>query len=420
MLTRFFYFTRELLIQPRVCRLLLCCLLSLAHIPAATALVIASNPLNGSQREAIYPLITKFRALHPDIPVVLKASEHETYKAKLDQRLSSPYADIYFWFGGNRLKQFAEGGKILNLDDFWQHNQWSERFTRASKTAVSYAGKTYGVPLYYYQWGIYYRASVFSKHGLTPPETWKDLERIADELLKKGITPFTLGSRDHWPVAGWFDYLNLRLNGMDFHQKLLTGKASFMDARISAVFELWQSIRDKGYFIRTHADNDWRGALPFIYHERAAMMLMGNFFLSAVPENLQDDFRFTPFPTINADIPRYEEAPVDILIVSAMTNVKQEVDVFLGFIAQPENQSALARAMNMIPTNQLSDVGDNIHLIAGAELLKSAEGVTQFFDRDTPTEFAEPAMAVLAEFVSGTLTAIQAQQALNKLAQQHL
>ena len=30
-----------------------------------------------------------------------------------------------------------------------------------------------------------------------------------------------------WVASGWFDYLNLRINGAEFHRDLLAGKHSF-------------------------------------------------------------------------------------------------------------------------------------------------------------------------------------------------
>jgi multiple sugar transport system substrate-binding protein len=107
-------------------------------------------------------------------------------------------------------------------------------------------------------------------------------------------------------------------------------------------------------------------------------------------------------------------------MVAAKTQRIQEVEKFLQFIARPENQSSMARAMEMIPTNQHSDVGTNENIVQGADMLKRADGVTQFFDRDSNSEFAVPAMAILAEFASARLGINETQKALDKLAKQYL
>lgn len=381
----------------------------------ALSLTIASNPVNGEQRVAIQNLIQKFQNDHPNIPIKLRASEHESYKENIEYYLQRGSSDVFFWFGGNRLRQFVTKGLVLNIDPLWQQKELSKSFTKAAGTAITHNGKAWGLPLYYYQWGIYYRQSFFNEAKLSPPRTWQELEALASKLLARNIAPFTLASKDKWPVAGWFDYLNLRSNGMDFHIQLLSGNASFLDDRVSAVFNLWQKMLDRGYFIDTHDDNDWKSAIPYLYHKKAAMMLMGNFFLSAVPEALRDDFSFIPFPQINPEIPSYEEAPVDILIISANTKNPEDAIQFLEFMATAKSQENLAQPMNMIPTNINSQVGTDKNIIAGADLLKAAHGVTQFFDRDTNDLFAVPAMSILADFVSGDLSAAEAQKDLELL-----
>ena len=36
-----------------------------------------------------------------------------------------------------------------------------------------------------------------------------------------------------WVASGWFDYLNLRINGAQFHRELLAGKHSFDAAEVA-------------------------------------------------------------------------------------------------------------------------------------------------------------------------------------------
>ena len=43
-------------------------------------------------------------------------------------------------------------------------------------------------------------------------------------LKKNGITPITIGTKFLWTAGGWFDYLNLRINGYQFHMDLTAGK----------------------------------------------------------------------------------------------------------------------------------------------------------------------------------------------------
>lgn len=50
---------------------------------------------------------------------------------------------------------------------------------------------------------------------------------MCETLKNAGITPITIGAANKWTSAAWFDYLNLRINGLDYHQRLLQGEIPF-------------------------------------------------------------------------------------------------------------------------------------------------------------------------------------------------
>ena len=99
-------------------------------------------------------------------------------------------------------------------------------------------GKQWGVPLTYYQWGVYYRTDIFKKYGLGEPRSIADLMHICNTLKQNGVTPFTIGTKYLWTAAGWFDFLNLRVNGYGFHMSLMDGNISYEDSRLDKVFEI--------------------------------------------------------------------------------------------------------------------------------------------------------------------------------------
>ncbi|SAK77756.1 extracellular solute-binding protein [Caballeronia temeraria] len=73
----------------------------------------------------------------------------------------------------------------------------------------------------YHSWGLFYRKYLFQTVGISEePKTWDQLMDTCKKLKAAGITPFSVGGRDAWTLAGWFDYLDLRLNGNAFRQQL--------------------------------------------------------------------------------------------------------------------------------------------------------------------------------------------------------
>lgn len=377
------------------------CLLANLSVGHSNELVIAANPVDGEQRFAFHYQIESFQQANPDITVKLNAFEHESFKTSVENKIGTDQVigDVLFWFGGASLRHFADQAWLVDISNLWQTEQWHQRFSQSAKQAVTRNNQQYGLPLYYYQWGIYYRKSIFKELKIATPRTWDEFIRVGETLSKAGIVPITLGSKNHWTAAGWFDYLNLRLNGLDFHLELLNGCIDFNDKRVADVFEHLQVLSKKRYFLEDAPFLDWKNALPYLYHSKSAMMLMGNFFLSSVPESIRPDIGFFPFPSINPEQPLYENAPVDVLILPTHGKNKENAARFLRHMAQADVQSALAKSMDMIPTNKKAALADDEQIRQGAELLGKAKGLAQFFDRDTPPEFAKKAMPLISQFI---------------------
>ena len=68
-------------------------------------------------------------------------------------------------------------------------------------------------------------------------------------LQAAGVQPITLGNKYLWPAAGWFDYLNMRLNGPLFHLNLTSGRVAMTDARVLEVLRVWdRDLLAPGFF----------------------------------------------------------------------------------------------------------------------------------------------------------------------------
>ncbi len=92
-------------------------------------------------------------------------------------------------------------------------------------------GKQWGVPYTYYQWGVYYRKDIFDQYGLSEPATWAEEKANCQTLLDNGVKCYTIGTKFLWTAGGWFDYLNMRTNGYDFHARLTAGEESWTVGR---------------------------------------------------------------------------------------------------------------------------------------------------------------------------------------------
>ncbi len=355
------------------------------------------------QSKAFADLSRAFARVYPDTEIVWKYYEENEYKKGMDFWLSqqSP-VDVLYWQGGERLRHYAKKGYLEALDHLWQEQGFDLSVSSNTRSVVSWQGSIYAIPYSYYHWGIYYRKSLFAKYHLAPPANWEDLLSLCSTLRQKNIAPFTIGTKNRWPATAWFDYLNLRINGLAFHLALTRGEQSFVDKRVEAVFEHWQTLLNHQCFIdnRVHDQWDWSDSLTPLYRKKAAMVLMGNFFVSTLTPSMAQDIGFFRFPVIDPAVPRYEEAPTDVFILPRNSPNKEMAKRFLAFIGQASVQSDLNQRVGKLSTHLKAESGNNDLLNEGLTLLGSAAGITQFFDRDAPKMLGDEANRLFAEFMT--------------------
>ncbi len=374
---------------------------SILGAPAmAGDLSIIFDDLNPAPKAGFEAAVEKFKAANPDINVTVSINDREAHKTAIRNFLSAEAPDVTSWYPGNRMAPFVNAGQFEDVSDLWEAEGFSDSLA-STKSAMTIDGKQWGVPYTYYQWGMYYRADIFAEHGIEPPKTWEELLAASAKLKEAGITPITIGTKNLWPAAGVFDYLNLRTNGYDVHNDLTAGKIKYTDPRIVDVFEKWRELVEPGYFIENHATMSWQDAMAAFIKGEAAMYVMGNFAVESMRDGgLSDDqIDYFPFPEITPGVARAEEAPTDAFFIPANAKNKEDARKFLAFIAQPDIQTEWNETIGQLPINKNSSVGDDKFLQKGFETLSSASGLAQFFDRDAPAEMAKAGMEGFQEFM---------------------
>ena len=360
-----------------------------------------SNPAPRATMEA---MIARFGALHPDLEIETTIIDREAYKTQIRNFLTADAPDVATWYAANRMRPYVSAGLFEDVSDLWQEPEIAENLA-STKGAMTIDGKQWGVPYTYYQWGVYYREDIFNELGLQEPATWEEEKANCAKIVASGRACYTIGTKYLWTAGGWFDYLNLRTNGFDFHMALTQGEVEWTDDRVRAVFAKWRELIDMGAFIANHQTYSWQEALPFIVNGEAAAYLMGNFSVAPMREaGLTDDrLDFYQFVEITPGVAKAEDAPTDTFHIPANAKNKEAAREFLRYVVSAENQTIINNGQNLgqLPVNAKSAIDDDEFLRQGFEMLSrnSPGGVAQFFDRDAPAEMAKVAMEGFQEFM---------------------
>ena len=332
-------------------------------------------------------------------PVTLNTIAIETFRAQLPTYLNSGNPpDVLTWYAGSVARDYASKGFLLDLSDLWTGNGPCADFSPALKELSTNDGKQIFVPTNWYWWGLFYKKSAFQEWGVRPAETWDEFITLCKTIKSKGVHPLTMGTGStQWVASGWFDYLNLRVNGADFHRELLAGKHSFDDPKVKTVMDHYRQILE---FIDPKGRSySWQDAVTPLNAKKAGMYLIGAFITTAMPG---DDLDFFRVPVIDKNVPLAEEAPTDGYFASAKSRNTQGAKDLIGYLAAPEQQQKfieLSKSSNL-PTSSKVDTTKFSPLVQkGIKMLGESASLTQFFNRDSSDQLQTVADTALTKFL---------------------
>ena len=364
---------------------------------------IVSDMSNPAPRAVMETLAADFDALHPDLTIELEIVDREAWKTQIRNALSANPPDVVNWYAATRMTPYVDAGLFMDISDLWDDPAMAG--LSSTKGAMTLNGAQWGVPYTYYQWGVYYRKDIFEELGLSEPATWDEEIANCQAIIDSGRKCYTIGSKFLWTAGGWFDYINSRTNGYDFHIALANGEIEWTDDRVRETFANWQQLIDMGAFVEDHQSYSWQEALPFMVDGEAASYLMGNFAVAAMRDGglTDDQLDFYQFPQINPDVAPAEDAPTDTFHIPSGAQNVEAAKAFLLYVTSPDVQSAIngGDALGQLPVNADASVSDDKFIQEGFDMLSNnaGGGIMQFFDRDFPAEMASVGMEGLQEFM---------------------
>jgi multiple sugar transport system substrate-binding protein len=367
--------------------------------PASKEVTVGSNASDAVPKKAYQEVFAGFNKA-TGLTAKVNTVDHNTFQEQINSYLQGRPDDMFMWFAGYRMQFFAERGLATPISDVWE--KVGGNFTDALKGAsTGLDGKQYFIPFYYYPWAFFYRKSVFEKGGYQPAKSWDELVALSKQMQKDGLTPIAFADKDGWPAMGTFDYLNMRINGYDFHINLMGGKEAWTDPKVLKVFDTWRELvpyQQEGALGRT-----WQEAAQSLAQKKSAMYVLGMFVGQQFPDADREDLDFFAFPEVDSTIGTDSvEAPIDGFMLAKQLKNEEGAKKLLEYLAGTEAvETYLKSDPNNIAANTKADTSAYSPLQKKAvELIGSAAHISQFLDRDTRPDFASTVMIPsLQEFI---------------------
>lgn len=361
-------------------------------------LTVISERSNPKTREVLAKLAADFEK-GTGVAVTVNNMDSEAHKTAIRNYLVASPPDICFWYSGNRMRSFVKRGLFEDISDLFAKEKYKEVLGVAAN-AVTVDGKQYGLPTSALPWGLFYRKDVFAENGLSVPKTWAEMKSMGEAAKAKGLVPIAMGTKDMWPAAGWFDHMNLRINGLDKHLALMNGDMSYLDPSLTPVFDRWEELIKANFFLPNATSYGWQQAGAFLVQKKAAMMDLAPFVSGIFPEAEKSQLGFALFPEIVPGVGPYEDIAYNSMHIPSGSQNKQLAREFLAFVYKPENLAELLRHESGIPPRTDMKANPDPLLDQVRAALRPIKGAAQYYDRDTDPDMAQIGLNGFQEFMA--------------------
>ncbi len=234
-----------------------------------------------------------------------------------------------------------------------------------------------------------------------PPNSWESLLRACRTLSDAGIIPIT-NSAAAWtpPNARWFSILDLRLNGFDFHQRLLAGEISFEDPRVRNVFNHWLEMLDAGCFAPADEPGSWFEAVNQISDGRAAMFNIGEWLYEFITPEVKQKLDFFRFPSLNAEVDDGEIALVYGAYIPAGAVYPEAGRAFIHYLLSEQGlQMNIDEVGRLIPIHRIPADAFPTYQQKGLSFIQDSPHLAELFELNAfKGQMATQGLSELATF----------------------
>lgn len=260
---------------------------------------------------------------------IVNASAFGDFQSGLAQYLTTAPDDVFVLPDGENLRFSVKNGLLGRLD-------------RAADTvATSQSG--HFAPLTVTPHVVLLRRSVWSAKGWKQPTTVTDLVRLGAVIKRAGLVPLAFAGTDPAAASAVFDQLDLALNGIAFHRRLLQHTESWRSPEVTRVLALWRQIRTVQD--PAAAKLDQRSALAKVVSGQAAMVLISTDALGSVLQRSDaDDFDFFAFPSATGAAPVAVVALTEGIVLSRPGGYSSAGRSLAGFLTTEQARRDVSTA----------------------------------------------------------------------------
>ena len=199
-------------------------------------------------------LVAAYNALNTGVTVKLDTRPAGTdgdnaVKTKL---ATGDMAEVFAYNSGSLMAALDPAKNLVPLTS----ESYMSTFEDSFKTAVTYKGQIYGIPMgNALGGGILYNKKVFAKLGLSVPKTWADFMANNAKIKAAGIDPVIQTYGDTWTSQLFVlaDFHNVTAAQPDWADKYTANQAKYVNQPALAGFQRLEAVSKAGYLNKDFA-----------------------------------------------------------------------------------------------------------------------------------------------------------------------
>jgi raffinose/stachyose/melibiose transport system substrate-binding protein len=246
-----------------------------ASKPVELALLDSFLPnLSESYNVSLNVKIKDFEAKHPEVKLIRDQSSSDVLDTKVPTLGAANQLPDLFAARSSWTPKFADASEVLSIETLLKDNKaFMDGFIPGMLNDFQYKNAHYGIPWQAMPISVmYYNMNLLKKVGITKaPATFEEMLAAIKKLKAAGITPIAMGDKGKWQSRLLFSGLNVRTAGVDYLEKLKSGRMKFTDPPFKTTIDVFAQLAKAGAYNKDFSSIDYTQARALYFNQKVAM-----------------------------------------------------------------------------------------------------------------------------------------------------
>ena len=315
---------------------------------------------------------------------------------------------------------YARAGHLVDLTEIAKERGWDKHYSADLLTFANLFAPekhVYGIPTTSSTVGVYYNPEIFDKYGLKVPETFDEFENILATLKADGVTPFSVGALDQWPLSHYWEQLIHLTTPFDELTRLfeLDTTARFDSPTMIQAAAKLQEWAKKGYFAENYLATNFADGNSLFITGKVAMNVGGTWVAYDFTQQPEFKAHFFPMPPMNPNMPWHAggQSPDNNWIVSKYSKHQDVAINFVDYVLSEEGALLNWNEGNIV-TYKFDKQPPTITLLQG-EIYAAMQKTGPGYYMGVTGEVLQAEGNLLQQLCAGDLTPEKAMEELQKV-----